>query len=96
LIALFCSGGKHNLDTARRNAAAGRRANHDLHIQPQRLRESVLPLAYFPQMFKESDRMPGCREIIAHPNYLVFYRILSDRIKIEMVAHGRRNFPITR
>jgi len=62
----------------------------------QRLRESVLPLAYFPQMFKESERMPGCREIVAHPNYLVFYRILSDRIKIEMVAHGRRNFPITR
>jgi len=62
----------------------------------RQLKESVLPLADFPYMFKESERMPGCREIVAHPNYLVFYRILSDRIRIEMVAHGRRNFPIIR
>jgi len=62
----------------------------------RRIRESVQPLANFPYLFRESERMPGCREIVAHPNDLVFYRILSDRIRVEMVAHGRRNFPMTR
>jgi len=61
-----------------------------------RLRESVQPLADFPYLFRESERMPGCREIVAHPNYLVFYRILPNRIRVEMVAHGHRNFPIVR
>jgi len=40
--------------------------------------------------------MPGHRDIVAHPDYLVFYRVLADKISIEMVAHGRRNFPVRR
>jgi len=40
--------------------------------------------------------MPGCLKIVAHPNYLMLYRVLTDRTRIEMVAHGRRNFPLVR
>ena len=40
--------------------------------------------------------MPGYREVVAHPNYLVFYRVLADRVQIEMVAHARRLFPLQR
>ena len=62
----------------------------------QRLKNSVVILSEHPYMFKESDRMPGYREIIAHPNYLVFYRVMSDRVQVEMVAHARRLYPIRR
>jgi len=62
----------------------------------ERLENAVLPLCEYPLMYPESRKMPGCREIVAHPNYLMFYRVMTDRIRIEMVAHGRRNFPINR
>jgi len=62
----------------------------------QRLRTVVLPLSDHPHLYPESRRMPGYREIVAHPNYLLFYRVLANEISIEMVAHGRRNFPIHR
>jgi len=61
-----------------------------------RLESAVLPLSEHPLMYPESRKMPGYREIVAHPNYLIFYRVLTDRIRIEMVSHGRRNFPIHR
>jgi len=62
----------------------------------QLLRDAVLPLADHPLMFKESERMLGYREMVAHPNYLIFYKVLADEVSIEMVAHGRRHFPINR
>jgi len=62
----------------------------------RKFREAVAPLSEHPQLFRESERMPGYREIVAHPNYLIFYQILADEVSIEMVAHGRRHFPITR
>jgi toxin ParE1/3/4 len=60
----------------------------------ERLKASTLSLSDHPYPFKESDRIPGYREIVAHPNYLVFYRVLADRVQIEMVAHARRMFPL--
>ena len=44
-------------------------------------------------MYKASERKPGWREIVAHPNYLVFYRVLADRVQVEMVAHARQQYP---
>lgn len=38
----------------------------------ERLKVSAVSLSEHPYLFKESDRMPGYREIVAHPNYLVF------------------------
>ena len=60
----------------------------------QRLKNAALSLSEHPYLFKESERMPGYREIVAHPNYLVFYRVLADRVQIEMVAHARRLYPL--
>jgi len=59
-----------------------------------RIESVVLPLAEHPHLYRASERFDGLREIIAHPNYLVFYRIRKDRIEIVSVAHARRNFPI--
>ena len=33
-----------------------------------RLRECVLPLSDHPYLYRQSERVPGLREIVAHPN----------------------------
>jgi len=71
------------------NPTAAERLQH-------RLETIVLPLSQHPLMYPQSTKMPEYREIVAHPNYLVFYHVLADRVQIEMVSHGRRNFPISR
>lgn len=60
------------------------------------LKSSTVSLSAHPYLFRESDRMSGYREIVAHPNYLVFYSVLADRVQVEMVAHARRLFPFRR
>jgi toxin ParE1/3/4 len=54
---------------------------------------SILPAAEHPYLYRRSDRLSGCREVIAHPNYILFYRVTSSRIEVVNVAHARRNFP---
>lgn len=57
------------------------------------LRESTRYLPEHPYLYEESDRVPGCREIVVHPNYLVFYEVLSTHILIVKVAHARQQYP---
>ena len=58
-----------------------------------RLRSCVLPLSEHPYLFPSSDRAPGLREIVAHPNYIVMYRVAAERIEIVNVVHARQQFP---
>jgi toxin ParE1/3/4 len=58
----------------------------------RRLEDVVQPLAEHPYMFR-LGRVPGTREIVAHPNYLIVYRVLSDRIDITAVHHARQEYP---
>lgn len=37
-------------------------------------------------------RMPGTREIVVRPNYLVIYRV-TDQIDILTVLHARQKYP---
>ena len=46
-----------------------------------------------PYLYCVSERIPGLREIIAHPNYIMLYRVLKDRIEVVNVVHARREFP---
>jgi toxin ParE1/3/4 len=57
------------------------------------LRESVDYLPNHPYLYEESDRVQGCREIVVHPNYLVFYEVLDTHISIIKVAHARQEYP---
>ncbi|MDR2239867.1 MAG: type II toxin-antitoxin system RelE/ParE family toxin [Zoogloeaceae bacterium] len=57
------------------------------------LRNSVLPLSEHPYLYRTSERVPGLREIVAHPNYIVFYRVAETRIEVVNVVHARREFP---
>ena len=58
-----------------------------------RLESVVLPLSEHPYLYRQSDRVPGLREVVAHPNYIVLYRVTADRIEIVNVVHARRQFP---
>jgi len=59
----------------------------------QRLEASVLPVAEHPYLYRQSERVPGLREIVAHPNYLVLYRVAETRIEVVAVTHARREYP---
>jgi plasmid stabilization system protein ParE len=37
--------------------------------------------------------LPDTREIVAHPNYVVVYRILKTRVRVLNVLHARREYP---
>lgn len=58
----------------------------------QRIEESVLPTADHPYLFR-AGRVPGTREIVAHPNYIVVYRVALDAIEVVQVVHARQKFP---
>jgi len=57
-----------------------------------RLETVVLPLSENPLMYRQSDRLPDCREIVAHPNYIVLYRVTLDCVQIVRVVHARRAY----
>jgi toxin ParE1/3/4 len=67
---------------AARNPAAARRMT-------ELIEASVLPAAEHPYIF----RVAGTREIVAHPNYIVVYRVAADRIDVTAVVHTRRAYP---
>jgi len=54
---------------------------------------SVLPLTSFPTLFRESQKIPGLREIAIGSNYIVFYRVAASCIEIVSIKHARRRFP---
>lgn len=56
------------------------------------IEESVLPLAEHPYLFR-AGRVSGTRELIAHPNYMIVYRVCTDRIEIVQVLHVRQMYP---
>lgn len=53
---------------------------------------SVLPASEYPYLYK-TGRVPGTREIVAHPNYVVVYEVQADRIEILAVLHARQEYP---
>jgi toxin ParE1/3/4 len=56
------------------------------------IERSTLPVAQFPYMFR-SGRIEGTREIVAHPNYIVIYRVLNDRVRVVGVVHSAQEYP---
>ncbi|EAV8896100.1 type II toxin-antitoxin system RelE/ParE family toxin [Salmonella enterica] len=71
---------------AKENPAAARRMKI-------RIETSVLPLTEHPYLYPPSERIPGLREIVTHPNYIVLYRVAASNIEIVNVVHTRRQYP---
>ena len=55
-----------------------------------RLQEAVFPVAEHPCLYRQSERVPGCREIVAHPNYVVVYQVGRDAIDVLRALHSRQ------
>lgn len=58
------------------------------------IEDAVKNLSKYPYLFKQSERMPGTRELNVFGSFLVFYRVLPDSIEVVGVTQGRRQFPI--
>gem|GEM_PF-357425 len=71
---------------ANENPAAVRRVK-------QRIENAVLPVSEHPYMYRMSERVPGLREVIAHPNYIVFYRVTERGLRSLISSMLAGNFP---
>ena len=58
----------------------------------QRVDEVIDMALQQPYMFR-LGRVPGTREIVAHPNYIVVYRVLIEHIEIVRVLHAAQKYP---
>lgn len=57
-----------------------------------RIVESVEPARQYPNIGR-IGRASGTREIVAHPNYIVIYRVLNDTVEVVDVLHARQQYP---
>ena len=58
----------------------------------ERLESAILPVAEHPYLHR-AGRVPGTRELIAHPNYVLVYRVAVDFIEVVSVLHSRQQYP---
>ena len=70
---------------AERNEAAARRLQDAIEACAERLPQ--FPFLYRP------GRVEGTREAVVHPNYILVYRVGTERVEIVSVIHARRQYP---
>lgn len=45
-----------------------------------------------PYMYRPG-RVPGTREAVVHPNYILIYRVTADAVEIVNLVHARQCYP---
>ena len=68
-----------------RNAAAAK----DLH---QTIVQAAENLPAMPYVFRRG-RLPGTRECVVHPNYILIYQVGQQTIEVLRVLHSRQRYP---
>lgn len=58
----------------------------------ERLESAILPVAEHPYLYRPG-RVPGTRELVAHPNYVLVYQVAFERIEVIDVMHARQQYP---
>jgi len=58
----------------------------------ERLDEAIVPVLEYPHLYRQG-RIPGTREIVAHPNYIIVYSVRTEYIEIVAVLHTRQQYP---
>ncbi|MGN6653381.1 type II toxin-antitoxin system RelE/ParE family toxin [Trinickia sp.] len=53
-----------------------------------------MPLAEHRYLFR-TGRVAGTREVVAHPNYVVVYRVTGTAVLVLRVLHARQQYPAT-
>ena len=62
-----------------------------LNLQAQ-IEATAERLVDHPYMYR-SGRIPGTREAVVHPNYIVIYEVRGHAIEIRNVIHARQEYP---
>jgi toxin ParE1/3/4 len=70
---------------AARNPAAAERLQSIIEAATERIAEH-------PFMHR-TGRVAGTREAIAHPNYIIVYRVTAEAVEIVNVLHARQEYP---
>jgi toxin ParE1/3/4 len=60
----------------------------------ERIEHDLEHVAEHPYLYKASQRVAGLREIVTHPNYIIYYRVTASCIEVVNVIHTRREFPV--
>lgn len=58
----------------------------------QLIEAAIVPAAEHPYIYR-SGRVPGTREIVVHPNYVLVYRIKVEAVEVLAVLHARQEYP---
>lgn len=56
------------------------------------IQDSILPVAEHPYLYK-SGRISGTRELVAHPNFIIVYKITAAAVEVVSVLHARQEYP---
>lgn len=67
------------------NLAAAERLQSAIEACAERLPEC-------PFMYR-TGRVPGTREAVVHPNYLLIYEVHIDTVEVMRVVHSRQEYP---
>jgi len=70
---------------AERNEPAARHLLEAIEACAERL--PAHPFLYRP------GRVPGTREAVVHPNYILVYRVTADAVEIVNLVHARQQYP---
>ncbi|MEF2270264.1 type II toxin-antitoxin system RelE/ParE family toxin [Janthinobacterium sp. LS2A] len=70
---------------AQHNRPAALQLYHDID-------NAISRLSCHPHLYR-SGRVSGTRELVAHPNYVVVYRVEASAIEILAVMHTRQLYP---
>ena len=54
--------------------------------------QAVENLPLMPYLFRPG-RVPGSRELVVHPNYIVVYQVGGDTVDILRILHSRQQYP---
>ena len=58
----------------------------------ERIESCAEQLTQFPYMHR-TGRVPGTREAVVNPNYILVYRVTADAIEVLGVLHTRQQYP---
>lgn len=53
--------------------------------------KNAIELADHPELFRRG-RIKGTRELTAHPNYIVIYRIIGKTVEVLRIKHAAQKF----
>jgi addiction module RelE/StbE family toxin len=70
---------------AQDNPDAAEELANDIEAKAEKLRE-------FPEMYKVG-RKRGTRELVAHKNYIVVYRVINSQVEVLRVKHSAQQWP---